>query len=244
MVIRVSVEHSTTSFSRAALALFQSIPLPLGPGMQASKPRADVVFSSDVRNMDDWARRTNIPLTTADALGATYVRARPWFDALRMQLIQNYQWKDATARDDRLLMSLETSSIWRSSVGLAAGPPLRLQLPLHASSFFNPDRRIQWQMVFHSDTFESVRKICPPITDILYLIQCLLTGLATVVFEEHLPEGIHRTTRALPPESWIAANEASLLNVFGHTQYKSLRKAARDVKAAYKLEVISYSTRR
>ncbi|ESK96946.1 hypothetical protein Moror_6524 [Moniliophthora roreri MCA 2997] len=205
-----------------------------------AKPRAEVVFSSDVRNMDDWARRTKIPLTTAEALGATYARAHRWLQTLRLQLIHHHQWRDSTPADPRMLFSLETSSIWRSSVGLPAGPNLRLQLPVHASSFFSPERRVQWQMVFHSDIFESVRKICPPINDILSLIQCLLTGLVTLVFEENLPQGVYRTTRGLPPVSWVNAHEGDLIEIFGPAHYKALRKACNDTESAFKLEVVPH----
>ncbi|KAF8163275.1 hypothetical protein B0H34DRAFT_650203 [Crassisporium funariophilum] len=208
--------------------------------MQASKPRPEVVFSSDVANMDDWAKRTNIPLTTADALGATYARAHRWLQSLKLQLIREYRWTDMSPSDHRMLISLETSSIWRSSMDMPAGPKLKLQLPVHASSFFSPERRIQWQMVFHSDIFESVRKICPPINDILNLIQCLLTGLVTFIFEEHMPDAIYRTTRGLPPVSWINTNETLLVEVFGQSRYRALRKACNDTKTAFKLEIVPY----
>jgi len=208
--------------------------------MQSHRPHAEVIFSSDVKNMDEWARRTCIPLTTADALGATYARAHRCLQALRLRLIRDHNWADAPVSDPRMLFSLETSSIWRSSVGLPAGPQLKLHLPLHASSFFSPERRVQWQMVFHSDIFESVRKICPPINDIFSLIQCLLTGVVTLVFEENLPQGVHRTIRGLPPVSWINENEAALTEIFGISHYRALRRACLDTKAAYKLEVIPH----
>ncbi|KAF5315644.1 hypothetical protein D9611_004669 [Ephemerocybe angulata] len=201
-------------------------------------PRPEVVFSSDVANMDEWAQRTRIPLTTAEALGATYARAHRWFQALKQQLIREHNWSDAPSSDSRLLFAVETSSIWRSSVGLPAGPKLKLCLPVHASSFFSPERRVQWEMVFHSDIFESVRKICPPINDILHLIQCLLTGIVTVVFEEQLPEGMYRTTRGLPPIAWVNAHEAALTEIFGVAHFKALRKACNDTKAAYMLQVL------
>lgn len=204
------------------------------------KPRAEVVFSSDVRNMDEWSRRTRIPLTTAEALGATYARAHRWLQNLRMQLVHHHSWRDTSSSDHRMLFSLETSSIWRSSVGLPAGPALRLQLPVHASSFFSPERRIQWQMVFHSDIFESVRKICPPINDILNLVQCLLTGVVTLVFEERESGGIYRTTRGLPPASWVNANEGALIEVFGTAHFRALRKACASTETAYKLETVPY----
>lgn len=202
------------------------------------KSRAQVVFSSDVKNMDEWARRTHIPLTTAEALGATYTRAHRWLQALRLQLIRDYNWTDVPTSDPRLLFSLEASSTWRSSVGLPAGPRSKLELPVHASSFFSPERRIQWQMVFHSDIFESVRKLCPPINDILDLLQCLLTGVVTVVFEENLPQGVYRTTRGLPPVSWVNASEPALVEIFGPSHFRALRKACNDTKAAFKLEVL------
>ncbi|KAJ7582742.1 hypothetical protein C8J56DRAFT_864938 [Mycena floridula] len=211
--------------------------------MSQAKPRAEVVFSSDVRNMDEWARRTRIPLTTAEALGATYARAHRWLQNLRMQLIHQHNWKDSYPSDQRMLFALETSSIWRSSVGLPAGPTLRLQLPVHASSFFSPERRVQWQMVFHSDIFESVRKICPPINDILSLVQCLLTGLVTLVFDEHLPQGVYRTTRGLPPVSWINANESALTDIFGTAHFKALRRACNDTETAFKLEILPQNYR-
>jgi hypothetical protein len=195
--------------------------------------RTEVVFSSAIPNMDAWAQRTHVPLTTAEALGATYARAHRWFHALKQQLIQQHNWTESSQPDARLLFSVETSSIWRSSVGLPAGPKLRLCLPVHASSFFTPDRRVQWEMVFHSDIFDSVRKICNPINDILYLMQCLLTGVVTIAFEEHENDGVHRTIRGLPPVAWINAHEANLTEIFGPAHYKALRRACNDTKASY-----------
>ena len=179
-------------------------------------------------------------LTTADALGATYARAHFWFTQLKQRLVNEFKWKDVTPpRDSRMLFTLESTSIWSSSSGLPAGPPLRLQLPVHASSFFSPDRRVQWQMVFHSDTFESIRKICPPIADILYLLQCLLTGLLTVVFEEHIPgKGIYRTTRGLPPPQWVLQNEDALRHIFGTARFKDLQRASGDTQSSYTLQVL------
>ncbi|KAJ7919013.1 hypothetical protein B0H13DRAFT_1606757, partial [Mycena leptocephala] len=204
--------------------------------------QAEVVFSSDVRNMDEWAKRTRIPLTTADALGVTYTRSHRWLHALKSSLINQHRWTETASSDPRMLFSLETSSIWSSSVGLPAGPTLRLQLPLDVTSFFSPERRVQWQMVFHDDIFESARKICSPINDILNLVQCLLTGVVTLVFEEQLPQGIYRTTRGLPPVSWINANEQMMVGIFGVPHFRALRKACSDTATAFKLEVVPYQS--
>lgn len=206
--------------------------------MHPPQSKAEVVFSSDVNNMDEWARRTRIPLTTAEALGTTYARSHRWLQQLKTRLIREHGWVEVPTNDPRLLISLESTSIWRSSVGLPAGPKMKLQLPVHASSFFSPERRVQWEMVFHSDIFESMRKICPPISDILNLIQCLLTGIVTLAFEERLPEGSYRTTRGLPPVAWVNENEAALIEVFGQSHFKALRKACSDTNVAFKLDVL------
>lgn len=206
--------------------------------MQSNK--TEVVFSSNVANMDDWAKRTRIPLTTADALGASYIKAHRWLQSLKNQLVHQHNWRDVSGSDPRMLFVLETPSIWRSSVGLPAGPPLRLQLPLHASSFFTPERRVQWQMVFHSDIFDSVRKICPPISDILNILQCLLTGLVTLVMDE----GGYRTTRGLPSSAWVSANETPLSDIFGTTILRALRRACADTAMAFKVETLAPQSRR
>jgi hypothetical protein len=114
---------------------------------------------------------------------------------------------------------------------------MRLQIPLQASSFFTPDRLLQWQMVFHSATFPLLRHTVPPIADLLHLLQCLLTGMLVLVKEENDPaEGFLKTIRALPPADWVAAHQAQLVDIFGSTQYKMLFKAAGDRRAAFKLE--------
>lgn len=208
------------------------------PNMQTPpSSTAQVHFSSDVRNMDNWARRTGIPLTTAEALGTTYARAHKWLASLKAQLIQHHGWQDAEAvADSRMLFTVEAPSPWRSPNGLPLSPKLRLQLPTHASSFFSPERRVQWQMVFHSDIFATQRLIVQPITDILNLIQCLLTGVVTLVYEEQLPQGTYTTTRGLPSVQWITNNQAALLEIFGHAHFKQLWKAANDRTTSFKVD--------
>ncbi|KAF9564664.1 hypothetical protein CPC08DRAFT_705191 [Agrocybe pediades] len=204
-----------------------------------SKPTV-VVFSNLVANMDEWAHRTHIPLTTADALGKTYARAHRWMQALKHQLVRDYHWEEAPSHDPRMLFSIETSSMWRSVNQQPAGPKLRLQLPVHASSFFSSERRVQWEMVFHSDIFANIRKVQPPVNDILHLIQCLLTGLVTIEHEEKLEQGIYKTTRGLPPVAWVTANEAALVDILGQAHFKALRRACSDHATSFKLEVIPH----
>jgi hypothetical protein len=229
--------HPVNSLSTPALSITITL-----SGMQEpnEKPHVQVVFSSDVRNMDDWAQRTGIPLTTAEALGTTYARAHRWLLALRSQLMREHGWKDANPVDRRMLISIERQSMWKSTGGLPLSPPLKLQLPLNASSFFSPERRVQWEMVFHSDIFSTNRKICQPITDIFNIIQCLLTGLVTLVHEENLPSGLHRTTRGLPSLAWINTNEGALVEVLGQTHFKKLRAACNQAASSHKLEVLPF----
>jgi hypothetical protein len=200
---------------------------------------AQVVFSSDVPNMNSWAHQTRIPLTTAEALGKTYARAHGMLKDIRNALMARHGWTVANSADPRMLMDIVCESPIRSSSGAPRTPPLRLQIPQQASSFFTPDRKLQWEMVFHSATFPALRNTVPPIADLLHLLQCLLTGMLLLVKEEMVPgTGLVKTARALPSASWMAANQARLVDIFGPSHYQLLFKAASNNAAAFKAEVI------
>ncbi|KAA1471202.1 hypothetical protein DENSPDRAFT_98649 [Dentipellis sp. KUC8613] len=200
-----------------------------------SSPPPELVFSNSVQNMDDWARRTGIPLTTADALGTNYARAHRWLVRLKTQLVQEHGWRDTVPQDPRMLFSIECPH--PHLAGIARSPTLRLQIPVNASSFFSPDRRVQWEMVFHSAVFPYMRHTVPPVADLLHLLQCLLTGLLVLVKEEFVPgEGVLRTIRGLPPIEWVSSHEQMLKTIFGSTHYRALFRAAGDKRVAFKLE--------
>ena len=202
-----------------------------------SSPPPQLVFSNDVASMDEWARRTGIPLTTADALGTNYARARRWLLSLRAKLVEQHGWRDVTPLDSRLLFDIECSSPYRSSRGLPRSPNMRLQIPVNASSFFSRERRVQWEMVFHSALFPGLRHTVPAIADLLHLLQCLLTGMVVLVKEEQVPgEGMYRTIRGLPPVEWVTSHEAALVDIFGASHYRQLFRAASDNRVAFKLE--------
>lgn len=190
-----------------------------------------------VSNMDEWAGRTGIPLTSAEALGTLYHRAHPWLLQLKSQLVEKYGWRELPI-EPRILFSLECSPPFRSSGGLPRTPPVRLTLPINASTFFTPERRVQWEMVFHSSLFPAMRHTVQPVGDILNLIQCLLTGMVVLVKEELFPgEGVWVTTRGLPPPEWISVNEVMLQQIFGAVHYKKLFRAANDKRMAFKLHL-------
>lgn len=205
--------------------------------MQTPPPPAKVFFSSDVRNMDTWATRTGIPLTTAEALGTNYARAHRWLMSLKEQLVQHHGWKDVVPGDSRMLFTVECESPWRGPSGLPLSPKLRLQLPVHATSFFSPERRVQWQMVFHSDVFATQRKLVAPLSDMLNVIQCLLTGMVVLIHEEEMAQSIYRTSRGLPPAEWVNLNQQTLVNVFGRAHFNQLWRACNDQTIAFKLDV-------
>lgn len=187
--------------------------------------------------MDNWARRTGIPLTSADALGTLYARAHSWLLSMKNQLIQNHGWREKEA-DPRMLFSIECTQPARSTSGMPRSPPMKLILPLHASTFFSPERRVSWEMVFHGATFPAMRHTVQPIADILNLLQCILTGLLVLVKEDFVDDGYERTVRGLPHVDWITSNERKLVHVCGESHYRKLFKAANDAKVAFMLEFI------
>lgn len=200
-------------------------------------PPPQLVYSNDVAHMDEWANRTGIPLTTAEALGTNYARARRWLSSIRAQLVQTHGWSDVTPIEPRLLFDIECPSPYRSSGGLPRSPNMRLQIPANASSFFSPERRVQWEMVFHSALFPAMRHNVPAVADLLHLLQCLLTGMIVLVKEEEVEgEGLYRTIRGLPPADWVSANESKLVEIFGASHYRQLLRAASDNRIAFKLE--------
>ena len=216
--------------------------LPFVPFVQKRRPimanvPPQLSFTNDVASMDEWSRRTGIPLTTADALGTNYARARRWLLSIRSKLVQEHGWQDVTPLDSRLLFDIECPTPYRSSRGLPRSPNMRLQIPVNASSFFSRERRVQWEMVFHSALFPGLRHTVPAIADLLHLLQCLLTGMIVLIKEEQVPgEGMYRTIRGLPPVEWVTGHEAALVDIFGSSHYRQLFRAASDNRVAFKLE--------
>ncbi|PSR74911.1 hypothetical protein PHLCEN_2v9445 [Hermanssonia centrifuga] len=202
----------------------------------ASGNAAQLYFCNDISSMDEWAKRTGIPLTTADALGTPYRRARDWIVRIRNELVGTHGWRDVVPLDSRILFDIEMPYPYRSEGGIPLRPNLRLRLPAHASTFFDPERRVQWEMVFHSNIFHLLRHTVRPITDLLYLLQCLLTGMLVLVMEDLPGQGGLRTIRALPPSDWVAAHEPELVKIFGHTHFRLLLRAAQDTRVAFKVE--------
>ena len=215
-------------------------PCPLPPSSPLSTMSDNslpiICFSSNVKGMDDWASRTGIPLTSADALGTTYTRAHRWLLRLKSDLVNEHGWRDVSPADPRMLFSIECPSPFKSPNGLPRTPALRIEIPVHATSFFSPERRVQWEMVFHGSAFPALRHNTP-VGDVLNILQCLLTGMIVIVREENVPgEGLYKTSRALPPADWVSQNQTGLTEVFGPSHFKSLFKAASDTTKAFRLE--------
>lgn len=194
----------------------------------SSPPMLFVEFSSDVRQLDEWARRVGVALSV-ESLAGPYARAHRYILAMKKELIRKHGFSELSPSDSRVLFTLECETPHRSATGLPRSPAMKLELPIHASSFFSPDRRIQWQMVFHSALWPSLRHRVQPIADLHYLLQCLMPGLLLVV---QIEEG-WRTARGLPSADWINMNEDMLVDVLGQSQYRRLCKAASDPKLAF-----------
>lgn len=192
-----------------------------------------IYYSPDVRNLDEWATRLSLPLSV-DSLGAHYARAHRCLLQLKTQLIASHGWREIPSSDPRLLFSIEAEPI-RAANGLPCVPSMSITLPSHASSFFSPERRVQWQMVFHSALFQTTRHTIKPIGSLLNLLQCLIPGMLLLAKEEDKPEGVWTTTRALPPPDWVNANQSMLVDIFGSSHYKKLFKAASDNRVAFKV---------
>lgn len=206
------------------------MPAPTAP------PSAKVIFSTDVREISTWADRTGIPMITTAALEKTWERAKPWLRILKDQLVQNHHWKEL-GPEHRMLFTIESESPWRGSNNIPLSPKLTLRLPSNAASFWSPDRRVRWEMVFHSDIFESQRKLLPPLQDMFNVIQCLITGLVVLMHEERESQVSYVTSRGLPRVEWVHTNESNLIHVFGKQHYQMLLLACGDPKRAFKLEV-------
>jgi hypothetical protein len=193
----------------------------------------EVVFCYEVARIDEWATRIGVPLTSHEALAMNYRRAREWLLSIKNELITQHGWRDVQPLESRLLFDIEKPHPEHS-----LRPKLRLRVPAHASTFFAPDRRVQWEMVFHSYAFHAqMRLTVRPINDLLSLLQCLLTGMFQLVMEENLPgQGAVWTIRALPSADWIAAHQSQLVAIFGQGTYRQLFRAAQDTRIAYKVE--------
>jgi hypothetical protein len=191
-----------------------------------------VHFSSDVPNLDDWANRLGLPLDI-DLLAKHYSAAHKALRQIKADLINHHGWTDSGIVD-RLLFVIQAEA-HRSSSGVPRSPSMTISLPFHVSSFFSPERRVQWQMVFHSTPFQTMRHSVPPVGKLFYLLQCLIPGMLMLAKRENKPEGVWITTRALPPPDWVDANQALLVDIFGSTHFKALLKASQNTQAAFKV---------
>jgi len=202
--------------------------------METQKSELQVNFSPNVPIMDFWTKRINIPLSPhAKDMDNIYARAHPWLQSLSRQLVNEHQLKLENPSSNRILFSVRVPQNWMKKTASEASPITGrvrvLELPLQFSSFFSPDRGNQWQMVFHSDMFRVLRKLCPPVEDMFRILQCLAPGMFTIVLVSKDEKGVlWRTTNALPDLGWISQNKDRLVSVFGAKRIDRLTKAVSD----------------
>ncbi|KIJ44366.1 hypothetical protein M422DRAFT_47446 [Sphaerobolus stellatus SS14] len=187
-----------------------------------------VEFSTDVRQLDEWANRVGVALSV-ESLAAPYAKAQRYMLAMKNTLVKKHGFRELPPTDQRVLFTVECQPPHRSAAGIPRSPTMKLELPIHASSFFSPERRVQWQMVFHSAMWPSLRHSVQPVGDLLYLLQCIMPGLLLVV---QIEDG-WRTARGLPSADWVKINESMLVDILGTSAFKRLYKAAADPKLAF-----------
>ena len=146
-----------------------------------------VHYSNEVPNLDEWANRLDMPLDIS-TLSKRYSAAHKYLREMKALLIEKYGWSECT-HDNRLLFTIEAMPPHRSTSGLPKSPLMTVSLPYHLSSFFSPERRVQWQMVFHSALFQTMRHTIPPVGSLFYLLQCLVPGMLVLEKRENKPEG-------------------------------------------------------
>lgn len=201
----------------------------------ASSP--EIVFSQNVQSMNEWAMRTGIPLASrADDMNVPYRRAHRWLRQIKDELCARHGFVEVPSGDPRIMYAIECPPL-RSPNGLQRSPPFRLQIPLDVTTFFAPQRRVEWEMQFHSAAFGYMRRSNPAILDLFNLLQSLITGVIVLVMEERNPGApLVRTIRALPMPDWVANNGNELTHVLGVDRYRALYRAAGDKRMSYKLE--------
>ena len=84
-----------------------------------------------------------------------------------------------------------------------------------------------------------------PVADILYLLQCLVTGMLVLVKMDDVPgQGVCNVIRALPKPEWLSSNYAQLSEIFGVDHYRKLFRTAQDRVLSFKLEPAGEMARR
>jgi len=189
-----------------------------------------IQWNPEVPNLSNWAKRLKLPLDH-NVLANHYVAAHRHFREIKDSLVKQHGFVELES-DPRLLFTLEFPKAVRSR-----GSKATLSLPHHVSSFFSPDRKLQWEMIFHSAPFQHMRMTCAPIARLFYLLQALIPGMFLVVKKDTHPDGSWTTLRGVPPPDWLDMYHEELLKIFSPAHFKVLYKGAQEPKLAFEFVI-------
>ncbi|KIJ26847.1 hypothetical protein M422DRAFT_191709 [Sphaerobolus stellatus SS14] len=190
-----------------------------------------VEFNNNIPLIDAWSSRLGVHLTP-ESVTEPYRRARPYLMGIASRLLDTGRFNPRpTSKDSRLLWSLECPQPLpiQTRNGFSITPAAVIELPKNASSFWSPDRRVQWEMVFHSAVWPAMRNTCAPLNDLLSLLQCLLPGMIVLAQTE---DGM-KTVRGLPSHHWLEHWQPMLIDIFGYEHYERLYVAAQNIQLSY-----------
>ena len=194
----------------------------------------EVSFSTDMRRIRFWATRMGVNLHEPKQLTEPYIWSQSHLHHLADLLVDFHGFRPADATDKRMLFALMCDPYaWRVGAVPSSTPPRgRIELPMHASSFFSPNRQRQWENIFHSPLWDSIGHINVPgsntVRDLLNFLQCLLPGVFIIV--ESL-DGC-ATQRGIPPSKWVLESKEILVSCLGTERYEALSEAASNSKRA------------
>ncbi|TDL15042.1 hypothetical protein BD410DRAFT_778446 [Rickenella mellea] len=205
--------------------------------MPKTSPPAQVEFHPEIPNLHEWGGITGIPCQDAGILKELegyYTKAKPHLLDLSHQLIGSHGFhQDQSEKNAHYLFAIERESPYKSEGGHNPSPDFRLRLPSEISSFFLPERRTEWQMIFHGAVFPAMRFDTGPVKDLLCFLQCIAPGLVVLSSEDDR-RGKVVTQRALPNQDWVKSKEKVLRAVFGDERYHKLETASGKLEMSFR----------
>ena len=192
----------------------------------------NIDFSTDLRRMYHWGKRMGVDLHDFRQITEPYSWAQSHILMLAELLVEFHGFRQADVSDNRMLFALVCDPhAWRVGKTPTVPPPRKkIELPIHASSFFSPDRRKQWENIFHSPLWHSIWESSVPganaLINLLNLLQCLLPGMFLISGAQ---DG-GSTQRGIPPLKWVLESRELLISCIGMDRYEMLCQVAADSK--------------
>jgi hypothetical protein len=198
-----------------------------------------IVFNPDVAKMANWTNKMGISmLTHAYEYDAIWHKAHPWLLQLNERLKREYGFEAMDPNNahwgydiNRILFCSTVQHDY-----MQRWPLQRLELPKDATSFFNRNRRSQWEKVFHQQIVHVYRNRWTPLLDILCLIQCILPGIILFEQEELISRDRSVLCRGVPKPEWFERNKKNLAKIFSTQHLSALKAASKDITMSYSLE--------